>query len=578
MLAIDMHRLAPVSLALLLAGCSPHGSVKPHEAAPLLIEGRLAEEASVAEACLTLEGRTQNPEVAPAIASADAHAASVARIVADRGVNALGLERVTLARAAVMAELHVAADAERLAERIARSFGWFEGLAGPLVQRVTSEMVAASLDRTAEATETRLGLPGAAMAREACRVWGSLAPGSSVGRSVLRRTIARFASSRLRSSGLDEVCATLRRDTRGGVDPCQKIAGSLDLDRSTASVVPPAVPFAGAPEPLKALQADALARAVTLCGGGPLCTPERLSHAASALYLADPRREDPSAPPPVLPPSFDAVLDRLSRMEGDLGMLAGTTERLTRELEQGGTAHGEERRRFLEALGRKDTQLHDLERRVSRLALEVCQKRIVDEARALREELAVSLGLVPPGARLCEGRPGDERITHESKLFYVERAAFCNVSTPVTLHVADETFGPCGRGVSVDPKKDAAMKKLFSASLSPDTLEVHGYTDVIPVTSCVAEAEKGAEEAKRTTGEPLPAARADQLQLGLSYLRARALADALFGAGARVKIVPHGAKDADPGCTDTVCGKRDRRAEVRLRSWDRKPLAACEER
>jgi hypothetical protein len=553
--------------------------------------------------------------------------AAIARGVEKLRQPAEVLAHLSLARAGLFVSLRLADQAQGLADHLAASFGVFQGFARPLLSRLAAEVVAIGMDYTFTHVETKLGVPRADFAREACAMHERLDPRSSVAANVLTRAILRYApdEERKKVSGARQDCERINHEinerlaTRSGParDVCAEMREEVDPPKSKESTGLPLEawlshrppPDAGR-QPSEAElkhQAEALRASADGClqahgdAGAVTCTLARVLPVASQLYaMSTPGGELPRV-------EFRDMERRLVAIEEELGALRRGVQGLDvriAELEQRERANQVDQRLYETVRLQQETidRLRGQVANLAQLAYETKCKEPHRQALEARKRLAGALGF----EITCPRAPasGDEgRLVHSSRFkeLALDPAEICRTGDPVRLY-AEVSFPACASDLACDEKHPhpfcgalAAVARQLSADditrdASPRTLRVVGRASAEPVATCLR-GETGntmlaiAEKGMPFFGiKPVPPdfSHADERrQKALSFLRAHEVASILVeGAkrqllgdeelGHHVDLVAAGTEQSEfclgkSGVDRRDCEDRDRRAWIELR-------------
>ncbi len=245
--------------------------------------------------------------------------------------------RFDFAHATVLGLAQVAQLVEGMVEDVADSFGYFKGFAGPLLARVSAELIAVGMDHVLTGLEKRGNVSAASVATHACQVYQRVDPASHVTTRVLRRAILRFsAASYGKTSGMVAACRALSAKKGGSV--CAEIlqdqlgvppptSGETEGEAALAAVLQPVASEASA-APSEAQQ-RALAVAAKGCIEDPAregtCTIDRVARVASVLAGLESFRGESAA-------RFASLEARIDRFHESLSLLHTKVDRLGRDV------------------------------------------------------------------------------------------------------------------------------------------------------------------------------------------------------------------------------------------------------
>ena len=323
-----------------------------------------------------------------------AHA--TARISTDAQMMAQILFQMNVARASVFVALKLGDTTQNLADKLADSFGALGGFARPVLEAVTSEIVAATMDQTFSLVESGFHVPRANFTEEACAIYKRSEPRANVAAFVLERAILRYApkdkldvlinqgitvdcanlNQWIPSAPLDEsVCERIRLavETKATVNVKSADNSPATSEQALQKLVKPVPPAPDSPdiEAFLTMEADALRKSADACAQAypndreGACTLDRVLPVASDAYA---RAIANQASVSMEQLHFDDMEQRLAAIENEL---VRTTERLVTD-EQRMQKHESDQEKLRDLLEAQ-------EKRLNRLELDLAQhQRLVD--------------------------------------------------------------------------------------------------------------------------------------------------------------------------------------------------------
>ncbi|HEY3237712.1 MAG TPA: hypothetical protein VGJ84_23530 [Polyangiaceae bacterium] len=315
--------------------------------------------------------------------------------------------QINLSFATVMTLVGLARQADTWADDLSGSFGWFQGMARPLLKLAAAEIVAASLDNLVGRLEAEQSLSKAAVSAQACELYHRADTSSLVVSRMLRRAILRFSARDYSAvSEAAKACAELDRAAHRagrGDSVCRqmlsKSTGRPQSDLTGLALHQPTAdgrraPFAD-PEQAKLLRVAAERCLSDHEGGTESCPLGRVQRIASVLALSDSkmRPSDLSALP------FPELERGLLALESQVSQLGHGVESVNTEL----GVFRSEQQRSIEALSatqdRIEQEITLLERRLVRDTLIFASRagracrQYVEQVLTARDEVAQALQL-----------------------------------------------------------------------------------------------------------------------------------------------------------------------------------------
>lgn len=316
------------------------------------------------------------------------------RVSRDGQAMAQILFKMNVARAGVFVALKLGDATQTLSDKLADSFGIIGGFARPVLEVVTSEIVAATMDQTFSLVETNFHVPRANFTEEACAIYKRSEPRASVATFILERAILRYAPPEkldaLVANGIALDCENLNQwIPRSALDEsvCERIRLAVDTQTNAAApsvapadappltpdvalrlLVKPVAPLPDFPDvgSYVELEADALRKSAEACADAypndreGACTLERVVRVASDAYA---RAIDNRTSVTSERMHFDDMEQRLAAIENDL---VRTKDRLI----------SDERR----------MQMHEAEQKTLRELVEAQQRRLVQLEQQLLDQ------------------------------------------------------------------------------------------------------------------------------------------------------------------------------------------------
>ncbi len=330
---------------------------------------------------------------------------AAARLLADSKAMGQILFKMNVARAGVFVALKLGDATQNLSDKLADSFGVASGFARPVLEAVTGEIVAATMDQTFALVESGFHVPRANFTEEACAIYRRSEPRSNVAAFILERAILRYAPKEkldaLIRQGISVDCANLNEWIPGAPldeSVCERIRLSLDTKTTTATIQPgkppptpeealhrlveptPPAPDAADVETYVQMEAEALQKSADACAEAypndreGACTLDRVIPVASDVYARAIANQTSIATDSL---QFDDMEQRLAAIENEL---VRTTERLMSD---------EQRMQKHEADQKSLRELVELQQqRMSRLEVDFAQReRLVNTVLAQDEAL-----------------------------------------------------------------------------------------------------------------------------------------------------------------------------------------------
>ncbi len=325
---------------------------------------------------------------------------SASRVLADGKAMAQILFKMNVARAGVFAALKLGDATQGFSDKLADSFGIAGGFARPVIEVVTSEIIAATMDQTFSFVENKLHVPRANFTEEACAIYKRSEPRANVAAFILERAILRYAPPEkleaLVARGLTLDCENLNQwiPASSPLDDtvCERIRLAVDTERTTevssakpsdvaakspeealrALVEPKApAPDAGDVESFVAMEAEALRKSADACADAypqereRACTMDRIVPVASDAYARAIGHQSSISADEM---HFDDIEQRLAAIEGEI---VRTKDRLTSD-EQRMSHHEAEQKTLRELVEGQQRHLTQLEQQL------LDQRRLVD--------------------------------------------------------------------------------------------------------------------------------------------------------------------------------------------------------
>lgn len=277
---------------------------------------------------------------------------AAARILADGKAMGQILFKMNVARAGVFVALKLGDATQNLSDKLADSFGVVSGFARPVLEAVTGEIVAATMDQTFTLVEKGFHVPRANFTEEACTIYRRSEPRSNVSAFILERAILRYAPKEkldaLVRQGITVDCAQLNEwIPHAPLDEavCERIRLSVDTktmttpglegrspspDEALHLLIEPTPPAPDMPdvETYMKMEAEALQKSADACAEAypndreGACTLDRVMPVASDVYARAIANQTSIAADSL---HFDDMEQRLAAIENEL---VRTTERL----------------------------------------------------------------------------------------------------------------------------------------------------------------------------------------------------------------------------------------------------------